>query len=291
MMLPSALAPTSSWNANRPNSRPTGAPLMASTPPKLACTSTPTVCPPSPSGSRRELVPMPPFHPKATVPVPAPTLPSSTGPPEVLRSASKTCRLLIGRARIWFRKPSFVSPTTGVDRTDVRHARLLEERVHEGRRRPARRKSVHVRRIGVSNSPSSRTWVTPQELAEAVADVDRRRHAPPVHVPAVRQDRRHARPDRVALDHGGVPHPDVRHVGDGVERPRRQDPHDDAGLAGAGALRSGLSGGGSGEGEHEHRGDQAGRPSKASERPASAGRPSGLTGAGGRAGRPSMLDG
>ena len=31
-------------------------------------------------GSRRELVPMPPFHPKATVPVPAPTAPSSTAP-------------------------------------------------------------------------------------------------------------------------------------------------------------------------------------------------------------------
>ena len=39
-------------------------------------TRTPTVQPPSGVGSTRELVPIPPFHPKAIVPVPAPTLPS-----------------------------------------------------------------------------------------------------------------------------------------------------------------------------------------------------------------------
>src|SRR5256885_1252450 len=56
---------------------------MVSTPPKLLCTSAPTVQPPSIRGSRRLAVPMPPFQPNATVPRPAPTAPSATPPAAV----------------------------------------------------------------------------------------------------------------------------------------------------------------------------------------------------------------
>lgn len=66
---------------------------MVRRPPKLVCTKTPTVKPPSFSGRWRELVPIPPFHPKAMVPVPAPTEPSSTGPPPLeLEEASLIAR-------------------------------------------------------------------------------------------------------------------------------------------------------------------------------------------------------
>ena len=77
---PRAVSPNARVNGCRPSSFPTGAPTTCSTPPKLLCTSTPTVHPPSDSGRRRDDVPIPPFQPKATVPVPAPTLPSATGP-------------------------------------------------------------------------------------------------------------------------------------------------------------------------------------------------------------------
>src|SRR5438128_12063227 len=63
-----------------PSSRPTGAPAMVRTPPKLLWTRAPSVQPPNFFVSLRLEVPMPPFQPKATVPRPAPTLPSSTGP-------------------------------------------------------------------------------------------------------------------------------------------------------------------------------------------------------------------
>ncbi len=46
---------------------------------------------------------MPPFQPKARVPVPAPTAPSSTGPPVADSSAAATCSGRMGRARMSFR--------------------------------------------------------------------------------------------------------------------------------------------------------------------------------------------
>src|SRR5437870_2124936 len=59
------------------NSSPIGTPAIVSEPPKFVCTSTPTVY----FASLRDDVPMPPLNPNAIVPVPAPTDPSSTGPP------------------------------------------------------------------------------------------------------------------------------------------------------------------------------------------------------------------
>ncbi len=57
---------------------------------------------------------MPPFQPKITVPVPAPTLPSSTGPPFAFLTAASTSSGVTFRPRMSFRYPSLVSPTTGL---------------------------------------------------------------------------------------------------------------------------------------------------------------------------------
>ena len=51
----------------RPSSTPTGAPAMLRNPPKLVCTSAPTI---EPFANLRDAAPIPPFNPNATVPVP-----------------------------------------------------------------------------------------------------------------------------------------------------------------------------------------------------------------------------
>jgi hypothetical protein len=76
------------------------------------------VWPPREAGTTREAVPMPPLKPKATVPVPAPTEPSATAPSAAPASAAKTSARPTWRPRMSFRKPSFVSATTGlIERT------------------------------------------------------------------------------------------------------------------------------------------------------------------------------
>jgi hypothetical protein len=53
----------------------------------------------------------PPFQPKANGPVPAPTLPSSTGPVFADASAASTSARVTRIARMSLRPQSFVSPT------------------------------------------------------------------------------------------------------------------------------------------------------------------------------------
>ena len=55
---------------------------------------------------------MPPFQPKHTVPAPAPTQPTGTGPVVALAGAAATCCAVTARARMSDRWPSLVSPTT-----------------------------------------------------------------------------------------------------------------------------------------------------------------------------------
>ena len=74
------------------------------------------------------------------------------------------------------------------------------------------------------------------QLAEAVAHMDRGRHPFLEEVAGVRQDGGHSGADRVALAHRGVAHRDAGDVGDGVERAGRQHARGDAELAGAGPL-------------------------------------------------------
>ena len=96
---------------------------MASTPPKFVWTMTPTVYPPSLGVRRREEVPMPPLKPNATVPVPAPTEPSSTRPPWLREASWSFATDYICGSRLSFGNchndagienlapPSFVQPT------------------------------------------------------------------------------------------------------------------------------------------------------------------------------------
>ena len=107
---------------------------------------------------------MPPFHPNATVPVPAPTLPSVTGAGRCADAiARRTSSGVIGRERMALSAPSFVSPTTGL----IEPTRSMPgcASSHPTIASAARHtQSVHVSRIGVSSSPSSRTCVTPTSL-------------------------------------------------------------------------------------------------------------------------------
>jgi hypothetical protein len=78
-------------------------------------------------------------------------------------SAATTCPAVMGRERMSFRAPSFVSPTTGLmERTSSMPGRSSSQAAMASAARQTHR--VHVRRIGVSSSPSSRTCVAPTSL-------------------------------------------------------------------------------------------------------------------------------
>ena len=142
--------------------------------------------------TRRDDVPMPPFQPNATVPVPAPTAPSSTAP--LVRAVDRR-RDVLARARAGrgcrSAPPSLVSPTSAltertfslpgcasVQRTTASSAAPTRERVRQHDRRLDRAELLDLRRAG--------------ELAERVADEDRAGHLLAEQIAAVRQDRRDA---------------------------------------------------------------------------------------------------
>ncbi len=140
-----------------------GRPSTRSVPPKFACTSTPTVRRRSPTVGTREAVPTPALNPSATVPVPAPTHPSATGPPEAVSRAARTCSSWTGRARMSDRKPSLHSPTTGLRlRTSSHPGRSSTQPTRASATRNA--DSVEVSSTGVSSAPSSVSWVVPISL-------------------------------------------------------------------------------------------------------------------------------
>ena len=186
-------------NAYWPSSFPTGAPSTWRMPPKFVCTSTPTVHPPSAVGSTRDDVPMPPFQPNATVPVPAPThlrRPDRSTPTSAPRarapagSDATECRSAFHHSSR--RPPGLIERTFAMPGCSSIHPTIASAAFHT--------QSVHVRRIGVSSSPSSRSCVTPVILPKPLPDVERRRHAVGEQVARVRQNRRHAGADRIALD-------------------------------------------------------------------------------------------
>ena len=147
---------------------------------------------------------MPPFQPNATVPVPAPTAPSSTGPAFALAIAAVTWSRVTWRPRMSLSVPSLVSPTSAftertfslpgwasVQRTTASTAVPTDERVGEDDRRFDRAELLDLRRAG--------------ELAEGVADEHRAGDLVLEEIAAVRQDRRHAGADGVALDERTCP--------------------------------------------------------------------------------------
>ena len=73
------------------------------------------VHPPSASAIRRDAVPIPPLNSWRTIPVPPPTLPSSTGPPAADAMAASTCSARTWKPLMSLSAPSYVSPTTGSD--------------------------------------------------------------------------------------------------------------------------------------------------------------------------------
>ena len=162
---------------------------------------------------------MPPFHPNATVPVPAPTLPSATAPPDADSSARRTASAVTGRARMSFSVPSFVSATSGlIDRTrSIPGCASIHSTIASA---AFQTQSVQVSRIGVSISPSSFDLRAARELAEAVADEHRRGHALEVGVARVREDRRDSGADLVAFVERHLSDAHAGDVGDGVERAR-----------------------------------------------------------------------
>ena len=103
---------------------------------------------------------MPPLKPKATVPVPAPTEPSSTTPPAALASASRTWLFSTCMPRISFRVPSLVSPTTTF--TERTFSFPFWPRTYSARASAARHtESVLVSTMGDSITPSSSICVLP----------------------------------------------------------------------------------------------------------------------------------
>ena len=231
----------SRWNAYCPSSFPTGAPSTWSTPPKFVWTSTPTVQPPSDCGSTRDDVPIPPFQPNATVPVPAPTLPSATGPSDAdverrahLLRRDRPRANVVERAVIRFRHDR-------IDRPHVRHSRLLEHPVDHrvGRLPDTERAREQDRRLELAELVQlGRSG----DLAEAVSDVQRRGHAVGEQVPAVRQNRGHAGANVVALDHRRLPDAHAGDVGDRVEPAGREHARLDAEIARPRALGGRLRG-------------------------------------------------
>ncbi len=93
------------------SARPTGTPSTRRSRevPKLASTSAPTT---APDPTTRLALPMPPFQPKQTIPVPAPTAPCSTAP--AASSARATCAASTSKSRGSLSQLSSHSPTTGI---------------------------------------------------------------------------------------------------------------------------------------------------------------------------------
>ena len=151
------------------------------------------------------------------VPVPAPTLPSATAPVSAAASAARTWASVMGRDRMALRKPSLVSPTTGlIDRTpaipgcssihaDQGIGGLPDaECTGEENGRLELTQLVHLGRA--------------EQLPEAVADVDRSGHPIEEEISAVGQDGGDAGADRIADRDRGMPDPNARNIGDRVAR-------------------------------------------------------------------------
>src|SRR5215204_2543784 len=116
---------------------------------------------------RREEVPIPPFQPNATVPVPAPTAPSSTIPSLALAIAARTCSRVTCSPRMSLSDPSLVSPTSALtDRTLSLPGCARVQRTVASSAIPT--DNVLVSTIGDSIVPSSSTCVEPASLPNAL---------------------------------------------------------------------------------------------------------------------------
>jgi hypothetical protein len=175
---------------------------------------------------------MPPFKPNATVPVPAPTAPSSSS-----HVFDRFDRMLIGDSA---RANVVEAPVVGFadDRVHREHAfvaRLRERPAHRalGNLSDGQRVRQQDRRFDFTELHD---LGRAHELAEAVADDHCRRHLVLEHVAFVRDDGRHAGANTIAFDDRAVADANATHIGDCVERAGIEDTDGHAELAQARAL-------------------------------------------------------
>jgi hypothetical protein len=116
-----------------------------------------------------------------------------------------------------------------IDRPDALHPRHGDQLGHErvGSAPDAEGAGEQDRRLELTQLTHLRRA---DQLAECVADVDRRRHAIEEEVPAVRQDGGDARVHGVAEHDGLLADEDAGDVGDRIERPGSKDAWCDAEL-------------------------------------------------------------
>ena len=116
--------------------------------------------PPAASSTTRDAVPIPPLNSWQTIPVPPPTLPSSTGPSDAAAIASSTWSVVTWKPSMSLSRPSHVSPTTGSAQYDVPNgSRRTAFRMIPSRTIPTQ--CVFVIPIGPVRRPASRIHSRP----------------------------------------------------------------------------------------------------------------------------------
>ena len=195
---------------------------MVRTPPKFVCTRTPTVYPPMLAGRRRDEVPMPPFHPKTTVPVPAPTAPSSTGPPFAFLTAANTS----SGGEVTAANVAQISVVGFADhRIDGQHILVARQRQHvtDHRIRHARYAGGGRQQDRCFDVAHFVNLSGTRQLSETIAHKNRTRHFLAIEIAGVGQYGGHAGADVIAPNDGRLPDFDAGNIGDRIQRPGRQD--------------------------------------------------------------------
>ena len=196
----------------------------------------------SSSSTRREADPMPPFTPKLTMPVPAPTTPRAGGsvggggdrPAAVVDGDGPDSGLVQPRvvALADHRDEQVVGPGLGDQVEDGIDHGVVAAAHGAGARQQDR--CLHLAPLGGLQRPG--------QLAGAVEHRRAAGHRPPPEVGRVRgQHRGHAGPGAVALPPGDVADPHPGHVHDRVGRAGRPRPDLDAEVPGPGTWRRGLA--------------------------------------------------
>ena len=142
---------------------------------------------------------MPPFQPNATVPVPAPTAPSSTGPALAPRDRARDVVARHVKAANVVQVAVVGFADQRVDRADLLVARLRERPARPSRPAPPPTDSVLVSTIGDLDRAELLHLRRAGELSERVADEHGARHLLAEQIPAVRKHRRDPGADAVAL--------------------------------------------------------------------------------------------
>ncbi len=155
--------------------------------------------------------------------------------------ASRTWALVTWRPRMSLSQPSFVSPTTGLTEPTLSFpgrpsVQSMTASAAVGTLR------VLVRTMGVSMRAELLDLGHPGQLAVAVPDRDPGRDLVLEDVAAVGDDGRDARPDVFAFDERDLADLDPGDVGDGVERPGREDADDEPEFPGPGPVFGGQGG-------------------------------------------------